>query len=108
LVQNCVVVGHYQPCIVIFVEPIIPRQDLNAANIIKTDIIARMSSFNAGLFEHEKLRDPCQIVVVTPGALPRTQEKGNIRFVNLLLELFRLPNLHSEDEKQSKRSLQKF
>ncbi|KAJ6471759.1 acetyl-CoA synthetase-like protein [Mycena vitilis] len=79
LVKNCAVVGHYKPAVVLFVEPAVSLpDDINIA-AFKGEILKRTESFNARLFQHERIMDPNFIVVVPPGSLPRTSEKGNIR-----------------------------
>ncbi|KAJ7333444.1 acetyl-CoA synthetase-like protein [Mycena albidolilacea] len=76
LVRNCVVVGHYKPAVVLFVEPVNPSGD---DGVLKTAVLERISSFNARLMIHERVTTPVQIVSVPSGSLPRTKEKGNIR-----------------------------
>ncbi|KAJ7983251.1 acetyl-CoA synthetase-like protein [Mycena polygramma] len=79
LVQNCVVVGHYKPAVVLFVEPISPIASPKDDGVLKSDVFARISAFNSRLFPHEKINDLSQIVSVSAGSLVRTAEKGNIR-----------------------------
>ncbi|KAJ6544425.1 acetyl-CoA synthetase-like protein [Mycena capillaripes] len=73
LVQNCVIVGHYKPGIVLFVEPVPLINSLEDDGLLKTNIIDRISVFNTSLIEHERINSALQI------SLPRTTEKGNIR-----------------------------
>lgn len=96
--QNCVVVGHYKPGIVLLVEPSsADPTDEAVISDLKEKILERHSSFNARLFIHERINGGHQIVIVPRGTLPRTmvssiesivnhvflhfrpQEKGNIR-----------------------------
>ncbi|KAJ7661325.1 acetyl-CoA synthetase-like protein [Mycena polygramma] len=79
LVQNCVVVGHYKPAVVLFVEPITPISSPEDDDLLKASILDRISDFNSRLFAHEKINSTLQIVSVSSGSLPRTAEKGNIR-----------------------------
>ncbi|CAA7268855.1 unnamed protein product [Cyclocybe aegerita] len=80
LVQNCVVVGHYKPGVVLLVEPtIVDLADESAVSGLKARILERHVSFNNRLFDHERIKHAFQIVVVPRGTLPRTMEKGNIR-----------------------------
>ncbi|KAG6842984.1 hypothetical protein H0H93_002659, partial [Arthromyces matolae] len=46
---------------------------------LKVTIIKRMEPFNKGQFAHERIDSPLRVVVVEPGRLPRTKEKGNVR-----------------------------
>ncbi|KAJ7763650.1 acetyl-CoA synthetase-like protein [Mycena maculata] len=79
LVQNCAVVGHYKPAVVLFVEPIrlsnVPEDDV----MLREEILGRTRTFTDRLFEHEQINSLVQIVSVKSGSLPRTSEKGNIR-----------------------------
>ncbi|KAG6820550.1 hypothetical protein H0H93_015435 [Arthromyces matolae] len=75
IVQNCVIVGTYKP-IVLFVEPTKVSDDYEQ---LKVTIIKRMEPFNKGQFAHERIDSPLRVVVVEPGRLPRTKEKGNVR-----------------------------
>ncbi|KAK7052664.1 acetyl-CoA synthetase-like protein [Favolaschia claudopus] len=79
LVRNCVVVGHYKPGVVLFVEP---TKDINSPEdeaALKSAILERISAFSARLIIHERVNTLSQIVSVPSGSLPRTTEKGNIR-----------------------------
>ncbi|KAF7368498.1 Acetyl-CoA synthetase-like protein [Mycena venus] len=79
LVRNCVVVGHYKPAVVLFVEPTEPSNSPEDETLLKTAILDRISAFNARLIVHERINSAAQIVSVPSGSLPRTTEKGNIR-----------------------------
>ncbi|KAJ7886670.1 acetyl-CoA synthetase-like protein [Mycena leptocephala] len=79
LVQNCVVVGHYKPAVVLFVEPIQPINLPEDDDLLKKAILDRISAFNSRLIAHERISSALQIVSVRAGSLPRTTEKGNIR-----------------------------
>ncbi|KAJ7148389.1 acetyl-CoA synthetase-like protein [Mycena crocata] len=79
LVQNCVVVGHYKACVVLFVEPIQDITEAKDDELLKATILERTSTFNNRLFVHEQINSMYQIVSVPSGTLPRTSEKGNIR-----------------------------
>ncbi|TFK38520.1 acetyl-CoA synthetase-like protein [Crucibulum laeve] len=78
-VQNCVLVGHYKPRLVLFAEPFVAIQDDEEIHAFKERILQRHSEFNSQLYESERINSPLQIVVAAPGSLPRTKEKGNIR-----------------------------
>ncbi|KAJ7580942.1 acetyl-CoA synthetase-like protein [Mycena floridula] len=80
IVGNCVVVGHYKPAVVLFVEPF----DLSfsyetGSKELKRQILERTLEFNKLLYAHERITEESLIVIVKPGVLPRTVEKGNIR-----------------------------
>ncbi|KAF8191520.1 acetyl-CoA synthetase-like protein [Mycena galopus ATCC 62051] len=79
LVRNCVVVGHYKPAVVLFVEPVEKINSSGDDDLLKTAIWDRISAFNARLVVHERIHSVSQIVSVPSGSLPRTTEKGNIR-----------------------------
>ncbi|KAJ6544423.1 acetyl-CoA synthetase-like protein [Mycena capillaripes] len=79
LVQNCVVVGHYKPAIVLFVEPVTPIKSTEDDTSLKTAILDRIATFNSRLIAHERIASALQIVSVLANSLPRTTEKGNIR-----------------------------
>ncbi|KAJ7480176.1 acetyl-CoA synthetase-like protein [Mycena galericulata] len=79
LVKNCAVVGHYKPAVVLFIEPTLSLPGETDIAAFKAEILKQTETFNARLFEHERITDPNFIVVVPPGSLPRTTEKGNIR-----------------------------
>ncbi|KAJ7907208.1 hypothetical protein B0H13DRAFT_1879813 [Mycena leptocephala] len=79
LVQNCVIVGHYKPGVVLFVEPIQPVNFPEDEGVLKAVIIDRIAGFNSRLIVHERIESTLQIVPVKSGSLPRTTEKGNIR-----------------------------
>ncbi|KAG6856200.1 hypothetical protein H0H87_006596 [Tephrocybe sp. NHM501043] len=83
IVQNCVVVGSYKP-IILFVEP--SRSFANNAEgdsgALKDQLLKRMEEFNKSRFMHERIDSPLRIVVVSAGSLPRTKEKGNIRYTS--------------------------
>lgn len=82
LVQNCVVVGHYKPGVVLLVEPSVDNpNDQGAMAALKAKILDRHTPFNSRLFIHERISHLFQIVSVPRGTLPRTMEKGNIRCV---------------------------
>jgi hypothetical protein len=83
LVQNCVIVGHYKPGVVLFVEPIQPVNSPEDEGVLKAVIIDRIAGFNSRLIVHEWIESTLQIVPVKSGSLPRTTEKGNIRSVIL-------------------------
>ncbi|KAJ7625660.1 hypothetical protein FB45DRAFT_795845, partial [Roridomyces roridus] len=76
IVHCVVVVGHYKPAVVLFVEPIAAKQDEDS---LKEEILKRTGAFNSRLFEHEQIQNILQIVCVPAGSPPRTSEKGNIR-----------------------------
>ncbi|KAJ7625662.1 acetyl-CoA synthetase-like protein [Roridomyces roridus] len=76
IVQNCIVVGHYKPVVVLFVEPI---QAITPDISLRDEILKRTHAFNSRLFDHEQINSTLQIVCVPSGSLPRTSEKGNIR-----------------------------
>ncbi|KAF7339984.1 Acetyl-CoA synthetase-like protein [Mycena venus] len=79
LVKNCTVVGHYKPAVVLFIEPALSLPGETDVSAFKAGILRQTTSFNDRLFQHERITDPNFIVVVPPGSLPRTTEKGNIR-----------------------------
>jgi len=79
LVKNCTVVGHYKPAVVLFIEPALSLPGDTDISAFKAEILKQTAPFNARLFQHERITDPNFIVVVPPGSLPRTKEKGNIR-----------------------------
>jgi hypothetical protein len=72
LVENCVVVGHYKPAVVLFVEPIQPIDSASAEGVLKTAILERIADFNSRLIPHERINSALQIVSVRAGSLPRT------------------------------------
>ncbi|KAG6861128.1 hypothetical protein C0995_003580 [Termitomyces sp. Mi166 len=77
LVANCVVVGYCKP-IVLFVEPTVAHVDSVANPVgLKAEVIQRSENIQASLYPHERFED--RVVVVAPGSLPRTTDKGNIR-----------------------------
>ncbi|KAF8075326.1 acetyl-CoA synthetase-like protein [Lyophyllum atratum] len=77
LVQNCVVVGNSKP-VVLFVEPTPSfAHCVETPTKMKAEIMKRTEVFQATLLPHEKIDG--RLVVVLPGSLPRTTEKGNIR-----------------------------
>ncbi|KAJ7183460.1 acetyl-CoA synthetase-like protein [Mycena filopes] len=79
LVQNCTVVGHNKPHIVLFVEPVVqPTSEPELARL-RSQIMELTAPFRERLFVHERLAAPEHIVVVPSGKLSRTKEKGNIR-----------------------------
>jgi len=73
LVQNCVVVGHYKPGIILLVEPTMtdPTDEI-AVSELKSMILERHAPFNSRLFAHERLQQLYQIVPVPRNKLPRT------------------------------------
>ncbi|KAJ7097225.1 acetyl-CoA synthetase-like protein [Mycena belliarum] len=79
LIHNTVVVGHYKPVIVLFVEPLQPITSLEEENTLKATILKRTGDFNSRLFVHEQINSPDQIFPLPIGSLSRTTEKGNIR-----------------------------
>ncbi|KAJ6529982.1 acetyl-CoA synthetase-like protein [Mycena vulgaris] len=79
LIQNVVVVGHYKPAVVLFVEPIQPIKSPEDDDFLKAAILKRTSDFNSRLFVHEQINSPFQIVSLPSGSLSRTTEKGNVR-----------------------------
>ncbi|KAJ7709507.1 acetyl-CoA synthetase-like protein [Mycena rosella] len=79
IVRNCTVVGHYKPAVVLFIEAVSDSTSAPDVDILKDEVLRRTAAFNSNLFEHERIVDREHIVVVAPGALPRTKEKGNIR-----------------------------
>ncbi|KAJ6629584.1 acetyl-CoA synthetase-like protein [Mycena sp. CBHHK59/15] len=78
LVQNCVVVGHYKPAIVLFVEPIQPITSAEDDNLLKEAILNRTRAFTDRLFIHEKVTSLSQIVSVPSGSLPRTTVRSSL------------------------------
>lgn len=82
LVTDCVVVGYCKP-LVIFVEPTVAYAD-SAANPagLKAEIINRLEDYQASIYPHERFED--RVVVVLPDSLPRTTDKGNIRYKHLI------------------------
>ncbi|KAG6919674.1 hypothetical protein DXG01_002617 [Tephrocybe rancida] len=76
LVSNCVVVGSDQPAIVLFVEPLSEYPDHSQ---LKDEILKRTAAFNTRRYAHERIDTSSRLVIVPPGSLPRTNEKGNIR-----------------------------
>lgn len=79
LVQNCVVVGNAKP-VVLFVEPTASFADsVDKPTELKVEILKRLEGFQATLFAHERIEGPSRVVIVPPGSLSRTREKGNIR-----------------------------
>ncbi|KAL7277116.1 hypothetical protein ACG7TL_008961 [Trametes sanguinea] len=81
IVHNCVVVGHQRICPILLVEPD-ASEDVStpqAALQAKRRIIERTAPFNEGVFPHEQITKPECILIVPPGSLPRTTEKGNVR-----------------------------
>ncbi|KAJ6604261.1 acetyl-CoA synthetase-like protein [Mycena vulgaris] len=79
LVHNCVAVGHYRPAVVLFIEPALSLPGETDIAAFKAEILKQTEAFNSRLFQHERITDSNFIVVVPPGSLPRTTEKGNIR-----------------------------
>jgi len=80
LVQGCVVVGHDKPGVVLLLEPFDVSFDYETdSEALKREILERTASFNERLFPHERITDPSCIVVLKPGSLLRTIEKGNVR-----------------------------
>ncbi|KAF7297287.1 Acetyl-CoA synthetase-like protein [Mycena indigotica] len=79
LVKNCTVVGHYKPALVLFIEPALALSSESDLATFKMEILKQTAAFNARLFSHERITDARRIVVVPPGSLPRTTEKGNVR-----------------------------
>ncbi|KAJ6586259.1 acetyl-CoA synthetase-like protein [Mycena vulgaris] len=79
IVRNCTVVGHYKPAVVLFVEAFSDSTTVDDVATLKDEVLRRTAAFNSDLFEHERIVDREHIVVVPPGVLPRTKEKGNIR-----------------------------
>ncbi|KAJ7036755.1 acetyl-CoA synthetase-like protein [Mycena alexandri] len=79
LVQNCTVVGHNKPHIVLFVEPVV--QPISEADVaaLRAEILQLTAPFRERLFVHERIAAAEHIVVVPSGSLSRTKEKGNIR-----------------------------
>lgn len=71
--SNSVVVGHYKPAVVLFVESANSISTEEEIASLKAEILARTAAFNARLFVHERITDPLQIVVVKAGSLPRTK-----------------------------------
>ncbi|KAG6879216.1 hypothetical protein C0992_004358 [Termitomyces sp. T32_za158] len=76
LVANCVVVGSSKP-IVVLVEPTVVYAESSANPRLKAELIKRLESYQENLYPHERFED--RVVVVAPGSLPRTTDKGNIR-----------------------------
>ncbi|KAJ7143491.1 acetyl-CoA synthetase-like protein [Mycena crocata] len=96
LVKNCAVVGHYKPAVVLFIEPVLELAGEADIAAFKAEIIKRTAAFNAKLFAHERIEDANFIIVVPPGSLPRTTEKGNIRrkavedeYANVLQDIYK-------------------
>ncbi|KAF7332970.1 Acetyl-CoA synthetase-like protein [Mycena venus] len=79
LVRNCVIVGHYKPIIVLFVESVQPITSPADEAKFKAAILDRIAAFNTRLIFHERIEREAQIVCAPAGSLPRTREKGNIR-----------------------------
>ncbi|KAJ6575509.1 acetyl-CoA synthetase-like protein [Mycena sp. CBHHK59/15] len=79
LVKNCTAVGHYKPAVVLFIEPALALPSESDLATFKAEVLKQTAPFNDRLFLHERITDPNFIVVVPPGSLPRTTEKGNIR-----------------------------
>lgn len=81
LVANCVVVGYCKP-IVVFVEPTSAHADsAEKTSGLKAEVIQRLENYQSSLFPHERFED--RVVVVKAGSLPRTTDKGNIRYKHL-------------------------
>ncbi|GLB41447.1 putative AMP-binding enzyme [Lyophyllum shimeji] len=93
LVQNCVVVGNAKP-VVLFVEPASAfAESVRNPIELKAEILKRLGPFEASLYAHERIEG--RVVIVPPGSLPRTKEKGNIRrkaveedFAGILEEIY--------------------
>lgn len=66
IVENCVIVGHLKPKVVLIIEP--KNLDIDAA-AFKTDILSRVSQ---RLFAYERISGPSQIIIAEKGSLPRT------------------------------------
>ncbi|KAJ7573866.1 acetyl-CoA synthetase-like protein [Mycena floridula] len=79
IITNCVIVGHYKPAVVLFVEPLGSFNYETGSDDLKRQILERTLPFNQRLLPHEQIMDPLVIVIVRPSSLPRTVEKGNIR-----------------------------
>ncbi|KDR66678.1 hypothetical protein GALMADRAFT_232387 [Galerina marginata CBS 339.88] len=79
LVSNCVVVGHYKTSVVLLVEPS-NAVAVGSEDGLKESIMDRTQEFRSRQFIHERLRDAKHIIIASQGSLPRTKEKGNIRF----------------------------
>ncbi|KAI0778513.1 acetyl-CoA synthetase-like protein [Trametes elegans] len=75
LVAECVVVGTGRPSPVLFVEPKVPGNPER----LKRDIVRRTRHFHSRRYLHERIVSSHFVVVVSPGTLPRTATKGNIR-----------------------------
>ncbi|KAF8898628.1 hypothetical protein BD779DRAFT_1431987 [Infundibulicybe gibba] len=75
LIAECVVVGSGRPSPVMFIEP--------ASNVeeskLKKEIIRKTRLFHSRRYLHERITSTNMIVIVSPGTLPRTATKGNIR-----------------------------
>jgi hypothetical protein len=86
-VDNTIVVGHYKPCIVLFVEPIQPITSSEEEAAFKATILKRTADFNSRLFAHEQINSPAQVICVAAGSLPRTTVRGFVhRFHPLVAE----------------------
>ncbi|KAF9523188.1 hypothetical protein CPB83DRAFT_899005 [Crepidotus variabilis] len=77
LVNNCIIVGHHEPGIVLLVEPAVPNPA--DENKLKSLILHRHAEFNDSLHVHEKIKSVLQIILVPQGTLPKTMEKGSSR-----------------------------
>ncbi|KAI0367704.1 acetyl-CoA synthetase-like protein [Pilatotrama ljubarskyi] len=80
LVHEVVVVGAGRafPCLV--VESAIDGLTDEKRTELSKEIVQRISELNKNLFPHERVQDPRKILVVEKGVLPRTTEKGNVRY----------------------------
>ncbi|KAG6833313.1 hypothetical protein H0H87_008945 [Tephrocybe sp. NHM501043] len=96
LVSNCVVVGSGRPALVLFVESLSDRVEDPIHQ--KAEILKRTAAFNEKLYTHERIDSRSRVVIVSPGSLPRTKEKGNIRYALVLLKVPQLMTLGRRNE----------
>lgn len=75
LVAECVVVGNGRPSPALFLEAGVSMDEEK----LKKEIIRRTRHFHSRRYLHERIVSTKMVVVVPPGALPRTATKGNVR-----------------------------
>ncbi|KAH9944100.1 acetyl-CoA synthetase-like protein [Epithele typhae] len=78
LVGACIVVGNGRPSPALFVEPKAADAESEVERL-KAAVLRRTRHFHSRRYMHERIVDPALVFVVSPGTLPRTATKGNIR-----------------------------
>ncbi|KAI0764534.1 acetyl-CoA synthetase-like protein [Trametes elegans] len=80
LVHNVVVVGTRRPLPALIVESTENTPDEEAQRVLAKEVVRRIKDHMHTFYPHERIEDPRKVLVVGKGSLPRTREKGNVRY----------------------------